>query len=57
MINTTQIALYLDNAQAVLEAFQAARDAATDDEWDAMNAGPLGALMDALSELEYTAEQ
>lgn len=46
----------LDHASIVTTAFAAYRDSVTDDQWDALVDGPMGELLDALTDLEYEVE-
>ncbi len=41
-----------DELQTLVSAYQAARDAATDTEWDQLSEGPLQAVLDSLAEIE-----
>lgn len=48
----------LNSAEDVVRKFQALRDFCTEDQWDEFtNAGPLGELLDSLSDLESDLEQ
>lgn len=51
-------ATVLGSAESVVLAFQALRDACSDEQWDELTtAGPLSALLDACSDLEYDIER
>ena len=41
-----------DELNNLLAAFNAARDASSTEEWDALNDGPFSAVVDSLTELE-----
>ena len=57
MINFRQLENLLSNTEDVLVEFKAVRDAVSEEEWDKWSDGPLGKLLDALGDLEYTEEQ
>ena len=52
------LAAILNSAQDAVQKFQALRDFCSDEQWEEFTtAGPLGDLLDALSDLEYDLEK